>query len=188
VEFEYDEEDCAPSATKDDLQRLRDLADKQIAAQEAVDLAKGRLASCEKALRDIEEREIPDLMREVGITEFQLSDGMKISLEDKLFASVSAENKAAAYAWFEANGYERLVKRTYQIPFGRDEAEECAKIEAVLAEMEFDFRKELKVEPATVKSVIKKRLEAGQEVPDALFKVHRVQKSKLAVVKKGKGK
>ena len=59
----------------------------------------------------------------------------------------------------------------YSVSFGRNEDTKAADYAALAQERGFQPTQKLKVEPMTLKALVRERIEAGKELPTELFNV-----------------
>jgi len=79
----------------------------------------------------------------------------------------------------EMNGLGDLIKNEITVSFGRNEDNKAQQY-AVLAQGQgFDPVQKLKVEPMTLKALVRERLESGQEIPSDLFNVFSGNRTKV---------
>lgn len=76
------------------------------------DLLEEQLTVINKRIEILSRQDIPNAMDEAGIQNVNYEGIGRISLRGDVFASISADNKEAAYEWLEATGRGSLVKPT----------------------------------------------------------------------------
>lgn len=174
----------------DSLQRISALAQLMVQAQSLVDKAELELRRRKEALRLLAEEDLPDLMRELELTEIKLLDGSSVSVDDEVSCAISEERRAAAHAWLEARGFGGLIKHELRVSFGvgEDEQARCA-AERMAAELRRDVNVIDNVHAATLKAFIKEQLATGAITDDAraLFCVHQFARAKLKAPRKTRG-
>ena len=88
-------------------------------------------------------------------------------------------NKEAAFKWLRENGLGDLIKNEITVSFGRNEDNKASQY-AVLAQGQgYEPVQKLKVEPMTLKALVRERLESGQEMPSDLFNVFSGNRTKV---------
>jgi len=129
------------------------------------------LKQAQERHRDICERQIPELMDEMGLLEFKNRDGLHVKIERKIRASIPAALRPAAYAWLEDNGFGGMLKRTVSVAFNRDEADAARELVGQLDGKFAGVKEDCKVEPSTLSAFVREQLEQGSELPLELFGV-----------------
>lgn len=169
--LDYSGEASPPSP--DTLRRLADLAAQAKARELAVANLEAKLKEEKQALSALVERDIPTIMDEIGMSDFRIKDGTRILVKDVVRASISADRQEAAKEWFDANGLAGIVKRRFIISFNRDQTALVNKFAADLRKRKVPLAVSIenKVEPMTLKALVTRRLEAGEEVPMELLGV-----------------
>ena len=139
-----------------------------------------QLKDAQKALAEISERVLPDLMEEAGMQELVLANGTKLKIEDKLTVSPLKANRPAVIEWLRTTGHSAKVKRNVVVNLGKDADErEAALIAELDAEGFQDHTSQEWVEPSTLRAHVKKALEAGEEVDMDLLNARVFKKAKI---------
>lgn len=76
------------------------------------DLLEEQLTVINKRIEILSRQDIPNAMDEAGIQNVNYEGIGRISLRGDVFASISADNKEAAYEWLEATGRGSLINPT----------------------------------------------------------------------------
>ena len=122
---------------------------------------------------------IPTMMQEMNISTLKLADGSSVEVKPVYGASISAVNKEAAFKWLRENGLGDLIKNEITVSFGRNEDNKAQQY-AVLAQGQgYQPVQKLKVEPMTLKALVRERLESGQEMPSDRFNVFSGNRTKV---------
>jgi hypothetical protein len=122
---------------------------------------------------------IPTMMQEMNISTLKLADGSSVEVKPVYGASISAANREAAYTWLRDNGLGDLIKNEVTVSFGRNEDNKASDY-AILAQGQgYEPVQKLKVEPMTLKALVRERLESGQEMPSDLFNVFSGNRTKI---------
>jgi len=122
---------------------------------------------------------IPTMMQEMNLSTLKLSDGSSVEVKPVYGASISAAKKEEAFNWLRNNGLGDLIKNEITVSFGRNEDNKAADY-AVLAQGQgYQPTQKLKVEPMTLKALVRERLESGKEMPTDLFNVFAGNRTKI---------
>ena len=122
---------------------------------------------------------IPTMMQEMNISTLKLADGSSVEVKPIYGASISPAKKEEAFDWLRNHGLGDLIKNEITVSFGRNEDNKAADY-AVLAQGQgFQPVQKLKVEPMTLKALVRERLESGQEMPTELFNVFAGNRTKI---------
>ena len=163
----------------DSLSRLGALAQDLYLAELEVAQAQENLKEAQRKERDISEHQIPELMDEVGVSEFTTKSGIKLAVSDNLRVSPPAARRQEAYDWLIARGFGDLVKHNVIIGFGRDEADQAESLSEHLMMEGYTTKDERKVESQTLKKQIRTLLEEGEDVPLDLFGTTQYRQTKI---------
>ena len=122
---------------------------------------------------------IPTMMQEMNISTLKLADGSSVEVKPVYGASITVANKEAAYTWLRENGLGDLIKNEITVSFGRNEDNKASKYADLAKGHGYEPVQKLKVEPMTLKALVRERLESGQEMPSDLFNVFAGNRTKV---------
>ena len=122
---------------------------------------------------------IPTMMQEMNISTLKLADGSSVEVKPVYGASITVANKEAAYTWLRENGLGDLIKNEITVSFGRNEDNKASEYANLAKGQGFEPVQKLKVEPMTLKALVRERLESGQEMPSDLFNVFAGNRTKV---------
>ena len=163
------------------------LAAKLTALDDEVSVLEQALKDKKKEKQRVEEQDLPEAMDAIGMSEFRLTTGEKISIKTFYTANITAEKKDEAFAWLDDNGHGGIIKTEVSVAFGRGDLELARKFQEYCRS--FD---EASIEPqfeqsvfwSTLRKFIEEQITAGNEELDRdLFGVYIGRK---ATVKAGK--
>ena len=122
---------------------------------------------------------IPTMMQEMNISTLKLADGTSVEVKPVYGASIPADKKEEAYKWLRENDLGDLIKNEITVAFGRDEDNKAQQY-AVLAQGQgYEPIQKLKVEPMTLKALVRERVEAGLDMPSDLFNLFTSNRTKI---------
>jgi len=124
-----------------------------------------------KNLEQISGELIPTLLSEMGLSSLKLSDGSSVDVKQHYSASISVANREKAYSWLRQNGLGDIIKNEISVSFGRGEHNKAADYAILAKGQGYQPTQKLKVEPMTLKALVRERIEAGQQVPTDIFNV-----------------
>ena len=148
----------------DQVERLQNL-------QQDVEKSEEDLKQKKKDLEHISGEIIPTMMSEMGLSHLKLMDGSSVDVKPHYSANVTVANKEAAFNWLRNNGLGDIIKNEISVSFGRNEDNKAADYAALAQERGFQPTQKLKVEPMTLKALVRERIEAGKEMPTEIFNI-----------------
>jgi len=177
IDFEKDQTEVLDrteniKSLADQVKKLRDLED-QVKAEEQA------LKDKEKEIERISGDVIPTLLSEMGLSSLKLADGSAVDVKPYYAANISAINRDAAYGWLRSNGLGDIIKNEVSVSFGRNEDNKAADYANLARGQEFQPTQKLKVEPMTLKALVRERIEAGKELPMDIFNVFVGNRTKI---------
>jgi len=122
---------------------------------------------------------IPTLMQEMNISTLKLADGTSVEVKPIYGASILVAKREEAFKWLRENGLGDLIKNEVTVAFGRDEDNKASNYANLAKGQGYEPVQKLKVEPMTLKALVRERLEAGQEMPSDLFNLFTGNRTKI---------
>jgi hypothetical protein len=159
-------------ALSDQVIKLRNLEDEIKIAEESLKQLKQQAETLSGEI-------IPTMMTEMNISTMKLADGSAIEVKPVYGASIPIEKKEEAFKWLRDNGLGDLIKNEVTVSFGRNEDNKAVEY-AVLAQGQgYQPTQKLKVEPMTLKALVRERIEKGLDMPSDLFNVFAGNRTKI---------
>ena len=168
----------------EDLSTLTGFAEAIIKQDTFVKELEERLKEEKKKLLKMTDEDLPALMTEANSIEFTLLDGSKVTIKPQYGASIKVDNRPAAYEWLREHGYDDIIKNTISCQFGRGEDDQASSFKAFAEKEGFVADQTEKIEPSTLRSFVKERVENGDEFPMELVGAYVGQR---AIITKAKG-
>ena len=122
---------------------------------------------------------IPTMMTEMNISTLKLADGSAVEVKPVYGASIPVAKKEEAYTWLRENGLGDLIKNEISVAFGRNEDNKAMAYATLAQGQGYEPIQKLKVEPMTLKALVRERLEAGLEMPSDLFNLFTGNRTKI---------
>ena len=177
INFEEDQQDLLANANN--AKSLSEQVEKLEACDKSIEEMEAKLKNLKKS-RDILSGEvIPTMMQEMNISTLKLADGSSVEVKPVYGASITTANKEAAFKWLRENGLGDLIKNEITVSFGRNEDNKAQQYAVLAKGQGFEPVQKLKVEPMTLKALVRERLESGQEMPSDLFNVFAGNRTKV---------
>jgi|TARA_B110000259_G_scaffold68166_1_gene80333 hypothetical protein len=169
IDFEEDQQN-AMSKT-DNIQSLADQVERLEKMNRGIEKTEESLKEQKKQKDHVSMEVIPTLMSEMGLAELKLVDGSVVTVKPNYSASITVANREAAFNWLRNNGLGDIIKNEISVSFGRNEDNKAADYATLAQERGFQPTQKLKVEPMTLKALVRERIEAGKEMPTEIFNV-----------------
>ena len=169
IDFEQDQENVLQKTTS--LQSLADQVERLEGVSSEIENAESRLKLLKQKHEHISGEVIPTMMSEMGLSHLKLIDGSTVDVKPNYSANISVANREKAFNWLRENGLGDIIKNEISVSFGRNEDNKAADYAALAEERGFQPTQKLKVEPMTLKALVRERLEAGKTMPTEIFNV-----------------
>ena len=147
--------------------------------QKQIEEDEEKLSLLKHKARDFEERIIPEMMQEAGVSLLKLDDGSTIEVKPFYAAKIPESRVDEAFSWLRNRGHEDLIKNTITASFGRGQDNQVSELIKVCEDNGFAYNKKEKVEPMTLKAFVREQVEGGKELPFDLFGVYIANKTKI---------
>ena len=177
INFEKDQEEVLDRTENIDtlakqIKHLRTLEDEVKSDEED-------LKNKQKEVERISGEVIPTMLSEMGLSSLKLADGSAVEVKPYYAANISAINRDAAYGWLRSNGLGDIIKNDITVSFGRNEDNKAAQYANLARGQGFEPTQKLKVEPMTLKALVRERIEAGKDMPMDTFNVFVGNRTKI---------
>jgi hypothetical protein len=150
---------------------------------------KKQLADATREYDRIVQEVIPSKMAACGLKTITTRSGLKVSIDSKIFAglpSVTAINKERDHArrrqlierrdqalqWLEEHGHENLIRHTFKVEFGVDQAIDADAFRQQLAKFRVHGSEGIDVNAQTLSRVVRELHEMGDNYPGEILGVY----------------
>ena len=166
----------------DRTENIKSLASQVKSLKELEDEIKADEESLKNKKKEIERisgEVIPTMLSEMGLSSLKLADGSAVDVKPYYAATITANNREAAYSWLRSNGLGDIIKNDITVSFGRNEDNKAADYANLARGQGFEPTQKLKVEPMTLKALVRERIEAGKDMPMDTFNVFVGNRTKI---------
>ena len=177
IDFEKDQTEVL-----DKTENIKSLASQVKSLKELEDELKADEESLKNKKKEIERisgEVIPTMLSEMGLSSLKLADGSAVEVKPYYAANISIKNREAAYNWLRENGLGDIIKNNVTVSFGRNEDNKAAEYANLAKSQGFQPTQKLKVEPMTLKALVRERIENGKDMPMDIFNVFVGNRTKL---------
>jgi len=169
INFEQDKTDILDKS-ENIKSRSNEVQKMESLAKEIEDMEEN-LKKKKKDLDVISGEVIPTMMSEMGLSQLKLMDGSQIDVKPFYNATITVANRESAFNWLRQNGLGDIIKNEVVVSFGRGEDNKAAEYAELAKGQGLQPAQKLKVEPMTLKALVRQRIEAGQEMPTEIFSI-----------------
>ena len=160
------EEVVAPDDSQ--LKTISTLAEQQLAAELNVEQCTAELTTAKNALNHIRENLLPDAMQAVGMKEFVLESGAKVTIKDEVYASITEANRPSALQWLRAHNHGAIIKNNVTVPYTAADKDFERELKVFLEERDIQYDKKMSVHSRTLQSWVKEQIRQDNEVPESI--------------------
>ena len=177
IDFEKDQQDAMKKTSS--LYSLADQVERLETFAKTIEAAEENLKLLKKKRDYISGEVIPTMMSEMGLAELKLQDGSHLKVSTSYRATITEANKEEAFNWLRNNGLGDIIKNEISVSFGRNEDNKAANYADLARGQGFQPTQKMKVEPMTLKALVRERIEAGKEMPTEIFGVFSENKTTI---------
>ena len=170
IDFEKDQEQVLDKTTN--INKLADKIKELQAQQEQLQQQEDAIKQKKKDIEYLSGEVIPTMLSEMGLSFLKLQDGSSVEVKTNYSATITQANKEKAFNWLRENGLGDIIKNEISVSFGRNEDNKAADYAELAKSRGLDPMQKLKVEPMTLKALVRERMEAGKEMPTELFNIY----------------
>ena len=170
IDFEKDQEEVLDRTTN--INKLADKIKELQAQQEQLQIQEDAVKQKKKDIEYLSGEVIPTMLSEMGLSFLKLQDGSSVEVKTNYSATITQAKKEEAFNWLRENGLGDIIKNEISVSFGRNEDNKAADYAELAKSRGLDPMQKLKVEPMTLKALVRERMEAGKEMPTELFNIY----------------
>ena len=177
INFEKDQQEVL-----DKTKNINQLADKikeLQSQQEQLQQQEDAIKQKKKEIEHLSGEVIPTMLSEMGLSFLKLADGSSVEVKTNYSATITQAKKEEAFNWLRENGLGDIFKNEISVSFGRNEDNKAADYANLAKGQGFEPQQKLKVEPMTLKALVRERIEAGKDMPTELLNVFIVNKTTI---------
>jgi len=165
--------------SQDSVKSITDKCNDYNKLKKTIENEEERISLLKHKARELEERIIPEMMQEAGVSLLKLSDGSTVEVKPFYAAKIPESRVEEAFSWLRGKGFEDIIKNTVTASFNRGQDNQVSELIKVCEDHGFNYSKKEKVEPMTLKAFVKEQVEGGKELPFDLFGVYIANKTKI---------
>ena len=177
INFEDDQTEILDKP--DDIDKLANKIKEMQAIQKDIEQIEEYLKQKKKELELISGEAIPTMLTEMGLSYLKLADGSSVEVKTNYSATITQANKEKAFNWLRENGLGDIIKNELTVSFGRNEDNKAAEYAELAKGQGYQPTQKLKVEPMTLKALVRERVENNLEMPVDIFNVFVGNRTKL---------
>ena len=170
IDFEKDQTEVLDKTTN--INKLADKIKELQANQQQLEVQEDAIKQKKKDIEHLSGEVIPTMLSEMGLSFLKLQDGSSVEVKTNYSATITQANKEAAFNWLRENGLGDIIKNEISVSFGRNEDNKAADYAELAKGQGLEPQQKLKVEPMTLKALVRERMEAGKEMPTELFNIY----------------
>ena len=130
---------AATIPTEDELRAISALAEKQVDLEQAIIEKEQDLKKLKDEYTEVRTQALPEAMRQVGLEEFKLASGVKISVKDEINVHIKNANQSHAYAWLRDHGHGDIIKDQVTLFFADDRETAKDAVQELVSRYNLDY-------------------------------------------------
>ncbi len=169
INFEEDQTEVLDKTSN--INKLANKIREMQAIQKDIEQNEKYLKQRKQDLEQVSGEAIPTMLTEMGLSYLKLADGSSVEVKTNYSATITLANKEKAFNWLRENGLGDIIKNELTVSFGRNEDNKAAEYAELAKGQGYQPTQKLKVEPMTLKALVRERIEGGKPLPTEIFNV-----------------
>ena len=169
INFEEDQTEVLDKTSN--INKLANKIKEMQAIQKDIEQNEKYLKQRKQDLEQVSGEAIPTMLTEMGLSYLKLADGSSVEVKTNYSATITLANKEKAFNWLRENGLGDIIKNELIVSFGRNEDNKAAAYADLAKGQGYQPTQKLKVEPMTLKALVRERIEGGKPLPTEIFNV-----------------
>jgi len=169
INFEEDQTEVLDKTSN--INKLANKIKEMQAIQKDIEQNEKYLKQRKQDLEQISGEAIPTMLTEMGLSYLKLAEGSSVEVKTNYSATITLANKEKAFNWLRENGLGDIIKNELIVSFGRNEDNKAAAYAGLAKGQGSQPTQKLKVEPMTLKALVRERIEGGKPLPTEIFSV-----------------
>ena len=146
--------------SQSELTRLAELVEKQLTYEGEIELLEEKLEAKKKQYNEVRQTEIPDFLKQFGISEIKLANGKKVKIKEDV--SVTIKDPKAFYKFLRERHDDAIIKNVLEMESPPTELMD------ELMERGYLFSYDEKIHGQTLNAYFRTFLEVGETLPDSV--------------------
>lgn len=184
MEEDSSEEKVLEDLSQKDLESVAVLAQNQVELEQDLAGAEEIVKKIKKDLYVLSSETIPEKMKALGLTAFEMDTGESLKVIKKVTASISEKNKTAAHKWLVKKGHGDIIKHTVTTKFSMGEESKAKALVKQLNTKGLNYDVKQAVHSQTLKAFVNEQLEKGNDIDTELLGVFEYNVTKIETPKK----
>lgn len=163
------------------LKTVAKLAEKQLRIANRILKVNDELKELAKEYKQVAEVDLPELMDEIGLAEFKLKAGGKVTIKKETYVNISKAQKPFAYSWLEKKGFGHIIKQEAVINFGKGEEKSVKALENLLQQRkllrDLPYSVNASIHHKTLQAFVKEQQAKGVQFPEKGFNIYDAKKA-----------
>ena len=114
--------------SQDSIKSITDKCNDYNKLKKTIEDEEERISLLKHKARDLEERIIPEMMQEAGVSLLKLSDGSTVEVKPFYAAKIPESRVEEAFSWLRGKGFEDIIKNTVTASFNRGQDNQVSEL------------------------------------------------------------
>jgi len=131
--------------SQDSVKSITDKCNDYNKLKKTIENEEERISLLKHKARELEERIIPEMMQEAGVSLLKLSDGSTVEVKPFYAAKIPESRVEEAFSWLRGKGFEDIIKNTVTASFNRGQDNQVSELIKVCEDHGFNYSKKKKL-------------------------------------------
>lgn len=151
-----------------ELKRAIELAELFVAQEAKVAETKEAHDEAKRKFNRTAQTDIPELFRELGITELKLESGRRITVKPDVSVALPEATRPAFFAWLREHDFGGIIKTNIQVSFDSDQPDAAQTFAEEMSQRGLIVSRDEGIHAGTLKAFVKEQMEKGEPLPDSI--------------------
>jgi len=164
----------------DRLRQLTSLGEDLCILEDDIRKMEAMLNAKKNQAKQLSEVKIPDIMVDIGMSEFRLTSGYKLKVNPVLAVTLPKDRVDKAEEWLEDNGHAGMVKNVVEVYIPKTaDASVRVRLSEYLDSMKLDYQEKKSIHYQTLNAWGRSMDSEGEVIPEDIFNVYRSYATKI---------
>ena len=190
--IDLEEDAVKPPPTNEQMKEVATMVATMLRLEDELTKANEVVTSLSNRIERMSSTEIPEAMKLIGLTLFQLTDGRVVEIKEGDYGSYTKDNEPAVFKWLREQGHGDMIKNAIALNMGKGKEALVVKLQKVLQQKAYaGVVMEVKesIHAGTFKAFVREQLTEGKRLPKQIAIFHKsetiIKELKNGTSKKG---
>jgi len=174
--IDLEEDAVKPPPTNEQMKEVADMVATMLRLEKECLATQEVVKALDAKIERMSSTEIPEAMKAIGISLFQMTDGRVVEIKEDDYGSYTKKNEPAVFKWLRQHGHGDMIKNAIALQLGKGKEALVDKLKKVLQQKAYvgvvmEVRES--IHPGTFKAFVREQLTEGKQLPKQVAIFHK---------------